>query len=658
MCELNTGYNWERAGHAMYTDRFHELARLIPHLVSPRNKRIERLVVRWPSNEGSNEGNPRNQNSDAVNDNIQGDVRNVIVNNNRRGCTYKEFLACNPKEYDGKGGAIVYTRWIEKMESVQDMSRCEENQKVKYTAGSFVGKALTWWNSQIHTRSREAAVGMSWEDFKTLTREEFCPVNEMQTLEIEFWNHAMVGAGHAAYTDRFHELARLVPHLKAGTLTDEAVRNGSLKKNPEKRGNGGEPNRDRNARDESKRTRTGNAFATTTNPDCRVAPRMVNPINARNPTAAPGACFGTNGKPGRGRAFMLGVEEARQDPNIVTSIEPSELGFSYVIEIASGQLVEIDKVIRSCKLEIEDPGRARSAPRVSLIIAQGRETVCKFSKCEFWLREVQFLGHMINGDGIHVDHSKIEAVKNWEAPRTPFVERAFQTLKDKLCNVHVLAILDGHRDFVVYCDALGLELGCALMQIGRVIAYASRQLKINEKNYTIHDLELGAVVFALKIWRHYLYRTKSVIYIYHKSLHHIFNQKELNMHQRLWIQLFSDYDCEIRYHHGKANVAADALSKKERIKPKRIRSMNMTLQSSIKDNILAAQEEASNEPTEMQQGMDELMKRRSDEVLYWWPGMKKDIDVYISRCLTCLKVKDEHQRPSGLLQQLEIPEWK
>ncbi|GJR10086.1 hypothetical protein Tco_0976995 [Tanacetum coccineum] len=115
----------------------------------------------------------------------QGDVRNVIVNNGRRGCTYKEFLACNPKEYDGKGGVVVYTRWIEKMESVQDMSGCGDNQKVKYTAGSFVGKALTWWNSQIRTLGREVAVGMSWDNFKVLMREEFCPSNEMQKLETE-----------------------------------------------------------------------------------------------------------------------------------------------------------------------------------------------------------------------------------------------------------------------------------------------------------------------------------------------------------------------------------------------------------------------------------------------------------------------------------------
>ncbi|GKC58919.1 reverse transcriptase domain-containing protein [Tanacetum coccineum] len=181
------------------------------------------------------------------------------------------------------------------------MSGCEVNQKVKYTTGSFVGKALTWWNSQIHTRGQEAAIGMSWEDFKTLNREELCPSNEMQKLETELWNHDMVGVGHAAYTNRFHELARLVPHLEtpknkrikryiyglalqiremvaamepviiqkavqiAGTLTNKALRNGSIKKNPKKRGNGGEPSKDRNEKDDNKMTRTGNAFAMTTN---------------------------------------------------------------------------------------------------------------------------------------------------------------------------------------------------------------------------------------------------------------------------------------------------------------------------------------------------------------------------------------------------------
>ncbi|GJZ26992.1 putative reverse transcriptase domain-containing protein [Tanacetum coccineum] len=626
-----------------------------------------------------------------------------------------------------------------------------------------------------HRRCLEAAIGMSWEDFKTLT-EEFCPVNEMKKLETEFWNHAIVGAGHVTYTDR----------------------NGSLK-NPEKRGNGGEPNRDRNARDENKRTRTRNTFATTTNP-------------------------------------------VRREYN---GIEPCKLGFIYENEIASGQLVEIDKVIRGRKLEIkghmfninlipfgsgsfdviigwigcpnlraeiichekvvriplldgkvlrvlgEKPeekvrqlmsARTKEQKQEEIVVVKdfpevfpddlsglppvreiefrielvpGAMPVAKspyrlapseleelsgqlkelqdkgfirpssspwgapvlfvmkkhvsfkmcikyrelnkltiknryplpkiddlfdqlqgsqyFSKIDLRsgyhqlrvheddilktafrtryghfeftvmpfgltnapaLREVQFLGHVINGDGIHVDPSKIEAVKNWKAPTTPskvrsflglagyyhrFIkdfskiakpltvltqnwgeeqENAFQTLKDKLCNAPVLALPDGPEDFVMYCDASGLGLGCVMMQR----------------------------------------------------------------------ELFSDYECEICYHHGKANVVADALSRKERVKPKRVRAMNMTLQSSIKDRILAAQKEASDDSAGLQKGLDEMIKLRNDGALYYldriWVPLKGDVRTLImdeahkSKCLTCLKVKAEHQTPSGLLQQLKIPEWK
>ncbi|GKC71163.1 reverse transcriptase domain-containing protein [Tanacetum coccineum] len=161
----------------------------------------------------SNRGNVGNQNGNVVNENIQENVGNVLVNGNRVGCSYKEFLACNPKEYDGKGGVVVLTSWIEKMENVQDMSGCSNDQKVKYIAGSFVGKAFTWWNSQIRKLSQEVVVSMSYNDFKFMMIQEFCPSHEMQKLESELWSHAMVGAGHAEYTDRFHELARLVPHL-------------------------------------------------------------------------------------------------------------------------------------------------------------------------------------------------------------------------------------------------------------------------------------------------------------------------------------------------------------------------------------------------------------------------------------------------------------
>ncbi|GJT81935.1 putative reverse transcriptase domain-containing protein [Tanacetum coccineum] len=187
----------------------------------------------------------------------------------------------------------------------------KDSQKVKYTAGSFVGKALTWWNSQIHTQGREAAVGMYAYGLAPQIR-------------------GMVAATEPKTIQKAMQIA--------GTLTDEALRNGSIKKNPKKRGNRGEPSKDRNGRDDKKRTKTINAFATTTNP-----------VRRENM----GAGRANQGNQTRGRAFMLGAEEARQDSNIVTGIEPSDLGFSYKIEIASGQLVEIDKVIKGCKLEID-----------------------------------------------------------------------------------------------------------------------------------------------------------------------------------------------------------------------------------------------------------------------------------------------------------------
>nr|GFC54535.1 putative reverse transcriptase domain-containing protein [Tanacetum cinerariifolium] len=142
-------------------------------------------------------------------------------------------------------------------------------------------------------------------------------------------------------------------------------------------------------------------------------------------------------------------------------------------------------------------------------------------------------------------------------------EVAFQLLMRKLCSAPILALPEGSEDFILYCDASNKGLGAVLMQREKVISYASRRLKIHEKNYTTHDWELGAVVFALKIWRHYLYETKCTVYTDHKGLQHIINQKELNMRQRRWLELLSDYDCKIRYHLGKANVVADALSRKE-----------------------------------------------------------------------------------------------
>nr|GEU36736.1 putative reverse transcriptase domain-containing protein [Tanacetum cinerariifolium] len=265
-----------------------------------------------------------------------------------------------------------------------------------------------------------------------------------------------------------------------------------------------------------------------------------------------------------------------------------------------------------------------------LELLKKQKLYAKFSKCEFWFPKVQFLGHVIDSRGIHVDSAKIESIKDWASPKTPmkicqflglagyyrrFIkgflkiaksmtkltqkginfdwgengENAFQLIKQMLCSAPILALPKGSKDFVVYCDASHKGLGIVLMQREKVIAYASRQLKIHEKDYTTDDLELGSVVFTLKIWRHYLYGTKCTMFTDHKSLQHIHDQKELNMRQRCWLELLSDYDCDIRYHPGKANVVSDALSRKERVEPLRVRALVMTIGMDLPKQILEAQ---------------------------------------------------------------------
>ncbi|GJS84159.1 putative reverse transcriptase domain-containing protein [Tanacetum coccineum] len=717
------------------------------------------------------------------------------------------------------------------MESVIDNSGCLDNQRVKYAASSFIGKALTWGNIQVQARDRDAANTMAWNDFKALLTTEFCPSNEIEKLEGEFWNHSMVGADHAGYTDRFHELAKLIYGMlratqpatiqadifTVGILTNEAVRSGTLAKVGEKRKEGDEASKSESVGEDKKKAKRGRGFVAAVPPrrengnfpkcarckgfhaekgpcivcynfqrpghmdiDCRTPVRHAESIRAVRPRDGQRACYecGTlegnrntqgNENRARGRAFNVNVVDALQDPYVVTGMyslnnlyatvlfdsgadfsfistkfapllneKPSIANTGFVIEVANGKKEEVDRIFRglSLSLELRDsmfpinliplgqgsfdvglktktlmsteaneptlsdipivrdfeemrvydddiskttfrtryghfeftvmPFGLTNAPavfidlmnrvckpyldkfvivfiddiliysktkedhenhlRLMLDLLRKEKLYAKFSKCEFWLQEVHFLGHVVNHDGIHVDPSKIKAVKSWKAPTTPsevrsflglagyyrrFIENfskiakpltsltqknqkyewgekqeeAFQTLKDNLCNAPILSLPDGVEDFVVYCDASNQGLGCVLMQRDKVIAYASRQLKSHEKNYMTHDLELGAVVFALKIWRHYLYGTKSVIYTDHKSLQHIFDQKELNMRQRRWLELFSDYECEIKYHPGKANV------------------------SGVKGLILAAQGEAFKDENVIAEGLNGLLQQ-------------------------------------------------
>ncbi|GJT23843.1 putative reverse transcriptase domain-containing protein, partial [Tanacetum coccineum] len=362
-------------------------------------------------------------------------------------------------------------------------------------------------------------------------------------------------------------------------------------------------------------------------------------------------------------------------------------------------IVFIDDILIYSKSRKEHEGHLK----LILKLLKEEELYAKFSKCEFWLSKVQFLGHVIDSEGIHVDPAKIEAIKDWASPKTPteirqflglagyyrrFIEgfskiarpmtkltqksvkfdwgekaeAAFQLLKQKLCSAPILALPEGSENFVVYCDASHKGLGAVLMQREKVIAYASRQLKVHEKNYTTHDLELGAV-------------------------------KELNIRQRHWLELLSDYDCEIRYYPGYANVVADALSRKERSKPLRVQALVMTIGLNLPKQILSAQSEARKEENFINEdlhGMINKLEPRTDGMLclnkqswipcfgelralimheshkskysihpgsdkmyqdlkklYWWPNMKAKIATYVSKCLTCAKVKIEYQKPSA-----------
>ncbi|KAL4346647.1 hypothetical protein GQ457_17G011550 [Hibiscus cannabinus] len=394
--------------------------------------------------------------------------------------------------------------------------------------------------------------------------------------------------------------------------------------------------------------------------------------------------------------------------------------------------------------------------RIVLQTLRDHRLYAKLSKCEFWLKKVTFLGHVVSAEGILVDPSKIEAIVSWKQPKNvseirsflglagyyrrfvegfsinaapltkllrkdvPFLwteaqQASFEKLKEALTQAPVLVQPESGKDFAVYSDASHSGLGCVLMQEGRVIAYASRQLRPHELNYPTHDLELAAVVFALKIWRHYLYGEKCYIYTDHKSLKYLLTQKELNLRQRRWLELLKDYDCQIEYHPGKANVVADALSRKTvtdlrslfarmslyddgsllvelQIKPtlaaeirakqlqdssllpvmKQVEQGTTEVYSFDRDGVLCFRgrycvpdddqlkqtilREAHSIPYAMHPGGDKMYRNLKER--YRWIGMKKDISDYVARCLTCQQVKAEHQHPSGLLQPIRIPEWK
>ncbi|WVZ75812.1 hypothetical protein U9M48_023843 [Paspalum notatum var. saurae] len=415
----------------------------------------------------------------------------------------------------------------------------------------------------------------------------------------------------------------------------------------------------------------------------------------------------------------------------------------FMNELDKFVVVFIDDILVYYKNEKEHEEHLR------IVLSRLREhkLYTKFSKCAFWLKEVAFLGHILSAKGVAVDPSKVEDVLNWKQPQTmteiqiPLLHQGFlknfkaydsvNTEKYKVCvesiwnaeeapdSAPVLAQPDITKPFDVYCDASGSGLGCVLMQEGRVIAYASSQLRKHEVNYPTHDIELLAVVYALKKWRHYLLGNTCHIYTDHKSLKYIFTQPELNMRQ-------CHYDLEVHYHPGKANVVADALSRKAHCNFIEARPTvrvlcceigevelptvleaefyHLVLEPTIKDQIIAVQKQDKG-MAHIREGLDEkkracftlddqgvlwfknrlvvpkdmeLRKKILDEAhtsiftmhpssnkmyqdlkqKFWWTRMKREIAKYVSECDVCQRVKADHLKPAGMLQPLAVPAWK
>ncbi|GJU32092.1 putative reverse transcriptase domain-containing protein [Tanacetum coccineum] len=300
--------------------------------------------------------------------------------------------------------------------------------------------------------------------------------------------------------------------------------------------------------------------------------------------------------------------------------------------------------------------------KLNLRLLKKEELYAKFSKCEFWLSNVQFLGHVIDSEGIHVDPAKIESIKDWASPKTPTeihqfrmkfdwgvkAEAAFQLLKQKLYSALILALPEGSENFVVYCDASHKGFGVVWMQKEKVIAYASRQLKDRKKNYTTHDLELGAVVFALKMWRHYLYGTKCVVFTDHKSLQHILDQKELNMRQRRWLELLSDYDwlnlpkqilsAQSKARKEKNFINEDLRGMINKLEPRTDETLCLNNRSWIScfgDLRALIMHESHKSKYFIHPGSDKMYQDLKK--LYWWPNIKAEIATYVNKCLTRAK---------------------
>ncbi|GKA73986.1 putative reverse transcriptase domain-containing protein [Tanacetum coccineum] len=532
---------------------------------SMTDEQLKRLIAQGVADVLAECEATRSGNGEDIHDSGMGVRRQAPL---AREYTYADFMKCKPIYFKGAERVVELIQWFERMEN-------------KMT-------------------------------------DKYCPRGEVKKLEGEMWNLKVKGTDMVGYNQRFQELALMCARMfleesdkiekYVGGLLDMIHESSENKRK-----------QDDNQQQQKKRQNTGRAYAAGSGEKKSYGgskPMSTTNANTTNNHRSTGAsqkptCFecraqghfkreclklknnNRSNQGGNGNApakvYAIGCARTNPDSNVVTVPHLGELRscfqeegwiVSNVHRLPRAEQANSYHQLRVCKEDIPKHG----IPELYMVI-----TVQVYA--DFGLNE--------RTGGIHMDPAKIESIKDWASPNTPTeirkflglagAEGAFQLIKQKLCSASILASPKGSEDFIIYCDASIKGLGDVLIQREKVIAYASHQLKIHEKKYMTHDLELGAVVFALKIWRHYLYGTKCTVFINHKSFQHILDQKELNMRQCHWLELLSDYDCEIRYHPGKANVVVDALSHKEQNKPLRVRALVMIVGLNIPKQILEDQ---------------------------------------------------------------------